>query len=67
MKIVVLGAGAMGSLFGGYLSRHNDVWLVDVSETTVGAINANGVKVRERMEARTCSIPRPASTHPRLV
>ena len=38
----------MGSLFGGYLSRHNDVWLVDVSETTVDAINANGVKVREK-------------------
>ena len=48
MKIVVLGAGAMGSLFGGYLSSHNDVWLVDVSKTTVDAINANGVKVKEK-------------------
>jgi len=48
LKIVVLGAGAMGSLFGGYLSRHNDVWLVDVSETTVDAINSNGVRVKEK-------------------
>ena len=29
MKIVVIGAGAMGCLYGAYLSEKNDVTLVD--------------------------------------
>lgn len=48
MKITVLGAGAMGSLFSGYLSRRNDVTVVDVNEATVNAINANGVNIKEK-------------------
>jgi 2-dehydropantoate 2-reductase len=32
MRIAVIGAGAMGALYGGYLSRNNDVLLVDVNE-----------------------------------
>lgn len=48
MKITVLGAGAMGSLFSGYLSRKNDVTVVDVNEVTVNAINANGVIIKEK-------------------
>ena len=48
MKITVLGAGAMGSLFSGYLSRKNDVTVVDVSETMVNAIKSNGVRIREK-------------------
>ena len=48
MKITVLGAGAMGSLFSGYLSRENEVTVVDVSETTVNAINTDGVRIREK-------------------
>lgn len=48
MKIVVLGAGAMGSLIGGYLSRHNDVWLVDINKQIVDTINTNGITVREK-------------------
>ena len=31
MKIAVLGGGAMGALYGGYLSRKNDVTIVDVN------------------------------------
>ena len=27
MKIAVLGAGAMGSIYGGHLSLHNDVYM----------------------------------------
>ncbi len=38
----------MGSLIGGYLSRHNDVWLVDVNKQIVDIINTNGVTVREK-------------------
>ena len=37
----------MGSLFSGYLSRRNDVTVVDVSDATVNAINANGVSIKE--------------------
>jgi len=50
MRIAVLGAGAMGSLFGGYLSRCNDVWLVDVNADLVDAINAQGVRILEKGE-----------------
>ena len=48
MKITVLGAGAMGSLFSGYLSRKNDVTVVDVCDDMVNAINSNGARIRER-------------------
>lgn len=48
MNITILGAGAMGSLFGGYLSQGNEVWLVDVDERRVERINAEGVRVREQ-------------------
>ncbi len=48
MKIAVLGAGAMGSLFGGYLSRHNEVWLVDVDAARVQAIDAKGIAIAEK-------------------
>lgn len=47
MKIVILGSGAMGSLFGGYLSARNEVYLVDIDEEKVDKINRNGVKIRE--------------------
>ena len=48
MKITVLGAGAMGSLFSGYLSRKNEVTVVDVSDAMVNAINADGVNIKEK-------------------
>ena len=48
MIITVLGAGAMGSLFSGYLSRKNDVTVVDVSDVMVKAIQGHGVKIREK-------------------
>jgi 2-dehydropantoate 2-reductase len=48
MNISVLGAGAMGSLFSGYLSRNNDVTVIDVSAPTVDAINRRGVRIREK-------------------
>lgn len=48
MKIAVLGAGAMGMLFGGYLSQKNEVYLVEVNEDRVKFINENGLRVREK-------------------
>jgi len=37
----------MGALVGGYLSRHNEVCLVDVNQALVDAINRNGVQITE--------------------
>ena len=46
MKIVVIGAGAMGALFGGILAEQgNDVILLDVWPEHVSAINANGLVI----------------------
>lgn len=48
MKIAVLGAGAMGALFGGYLSKKNDVCLIDVNSALIKKINNDGVCIREK-------------------
>jgi len=48
VKISILGAGAMGSLFGSYLSQHNDVWLIDVDEGRVKNIQNTGIAIREQ-------------------
>ena len=48
MKIVVLGSGAMGGLFGSYLSRKNDVTVIDINPTVVEKINREGLEVREK-------------------
>lgn len=47
MKIGILGAGAMGMLFGGYLSVHNEVWLIDIDRNRIDCINEGGVAVQE--------------------
>lgn len=47
MKIAVLGGGAMGGLFSGYLSRRNDVTIIDVNQVLVDTINQKGVCVWE--------------------
>ncbi|MBA3044697.1 MAG: 2-dehydropantoate 2-reductase [Candidatus Thermoplasmatota archaeon] len=44
MKITVLGAGAIGSLFGGYLARHHEVTLV-CREGHAQAVKKNGLKI----------------------
>lgn len=48
MNIAILGAGAMGMLFGGYLSRENQVWLIDVDQRRVEEIQKAGVTVEEK-------------------
>lgn len=47
MKIVVIGAGAMGSIYGGHLSLNNEVYIVDTNQAVVDAINANGLLIDE--------------------
>lgn len=48
MKISILGAGAMGMLFGGYLSQNNEVWLLDTDRRRIDQIISDGVTVREK-------------------
>ncbi len=49
MKIVIVGAGAMGSLYGGKLSavESNEVFLLDGWADHVAALQANGLKMEE--------------------
>jgi 2-dehydropantoate 2-reductase len=47
MKIVIIGAGAMGSIYGGHLSKHNEVYLVNNKQNIVDIINKNGLKLQE--------------------
>lgn len=47
MRIVIIGAGAMGSLFGAMLSSVSDVFLVDPYKEHVQAINDNGLIVEK--------------------
>lgn len=46
MKIVIIGAGAMGSVYGGCLSKHNEVYLVDNNQDIVNVINKEGLKLQ---------------------
>ena len=49
MKTVIMGAGAMGSLFGGFLaSSGEDVSLVDVWKEHVDAIRSKGLTIEEK-------------------
>lgn len=47
MRIAVIGAGAMGSIYGGHLSLHNEVYLIDTNQAIVDHINNEGLKVQE--------------------
>ena len=47
MKIAVIGAGAMGSIYGGHLSKNHQVYLVDTNPDIVKQINSEGLKIDE--------------------
>ena len=48
MKTVIMGAGAMGSLFGGFLALSGEeVWLVDIREDHIQALVSTGLTVEE--------------------
>lgn len=54
MKIVVIGAGAMGSIYGGRLSRKNEVYLIDTKQAVVDQINRCGLRLIEKDEELIC-------------
>lgn len=63
MKIAVLGAGAMGSLYGAYLSRNNEVYMIDVNSAIVDSINNNGLIIYEKAVNRNVVYPISAFTN----
>jgi 2-dehydropantoate 2-reductase len=57
MRIAVVGAGAMGSIYAGLLAdAGNDVWAVDTWEAHVAAIREHGVRVEGASGDRTVRI-----------
>ncbi|TKR24425.1 ketopantoate reductase family protein [Natronomonas salsuginis] len=61
-QVAILGAGALGGVFGGYLSRGGvDVTLVDIWEEHVSQINEEGLLV-ERQDRDDVVIDVPATT-----
>lgn len=54
MKIVIIGAGAMGCLYGAYLSRKNEVVMLDSYAPQVKAIMENGITVVEEDGSEPC-------------
>ncbi|MBW1955986.1 MAG: 2-dehydropantoate 2-reductase [Deltaproteobacteria bacterium] len=57
MKIAVIGAGAMGSLFGALLAEAgSNVWLVDVWKEHVAAVNERGLIFETKGKQRTVKI-----------
>lgn len=62
MNIAILGAGAMGSLYGGYLAEAgNRVWLIDTWEEHVDTINKYGLLLIEGKQEKRISLK--AVTH----
>lgn len=58
MKIVIIGAGAMGCLYGAYLSEKNDVIMLDSYKPQVDAINEKGITIVEK-DGTERNYPRP--------
>jgi 2-dehydropantoate 2-reductase len=59
MRIAIMGAGAMGSLFGAHLAKAgHDVLLVDVDPVVVAAVEADGILLGER------AVPVPITADP---
>lgn len=54
MRIIVIGAGAMGSLYGGYLSQgKDDICLIDQWEKHIDKINAKGLVIMSDKDSFT--------------
>ena len=66
MKTAIVGAGAMGSLFGALLSEAgNDVWLYDVWQEHVDEINGSGLQIEREGVRRSVRIA--ATTNPEKI
>lgn len=57
MKIAVIGAGAMGSVYAGLLAEAgHEVWAVDVQEAHVAAIRESGLRIEGASGDRTVAV-----------
>jgi 2-dehydropantoate 2-reductase len=57
VKTVIIGAGAMGSLFGGLLTlSREEVWLVDIWKDHIDALRSKGISIEERGEIQTVRV-----------
>ncbi|BBO90646.1 ketopantoate reductase family protein [Desulfosarcina ovata] len=66
MKIAMIGAGAMGSLFGALLAEAGEtVTLLDICTDHVNAVNANGLVIEKQNQRRTVRLP--ATTDPQHI
>lgn len=58
LRISILGAGAMGSLFGGLLAEAgHDVELLDVNPTQIAAVREHGLLIRNDAGERRLAVP----------
>ena len=65
MKIGIIGAGAMGSLYGGKLAQAGvEVLLYDISRTHVEALNAAGLAIEELGTGKIATVPVRATLAP---
>ncbi|MHB1004215.1 MAG: ketopantoate reductase family protein [Chloroflexota bacterium] len=66
MRIGVIGAGSMGSVYGGRLAASgNEVWFVDIWQEHVDALNRDGLRLIDATSERV--IPAKATTDPGTV
>jgi 2-dehydropantoate 2-reductase len=66
MKIAIVGAGAMGSLFGALLAEAgNEAWLCDIREDHIQAVNRDGLMVE--YEGKTRKVRLNATTDPHKI
>ena len=64
MKFVIVGAGAMGCLFGSFLAKQGEeVWLVDVWKEHVKWINEKGLSVTIEGKSERIPIQATIDTH----
>ena len=66
MKVAIVGAGAMGSLFGALLAEGgHEVWLCDIWQEHIKALKQNGLKIEHVGEIRNVNLN--ASSDPRQI
>jgi 2-dehydropantoate 2-reductase len=57
MKVAVVGAGALGSLYAGYLARGGEeVYAIDIRQDIVSAISSSGIRIVEP-DGKEAAIP----------
>lgn len=57
MKTMIMGAGAMGSLFGGLLALSGEeIWLVDIWKDHIDAIRSKGLSIEDQGEIKTVRV-----------